>query len=324
MKSPILLSVLSAVTLLIGCQNNSTTLETAASSSGNQLQGTISLSGSFALYPLVNVWAEEFRKEHPDVRFNISAGGAGKGVADVLNGAVDLALCSRSIAPAEEAQGAWPLAICKDAVLATISSHNPNLPQLKREGLSQDKLSTYFRQPGPHNWPNKQAIMVYTRADAAGSAVTWAEYLGARGQEQLKGIAVFGDPGLVEAIRRDPTALGYNNLVYVYDLSSGQKYEGVEVIPLDLNGNGRIDPEEDFYDSLDELNKAIADGRYPSPPARELYLVAHNQPKDPLLREFLSWVLTQGQAYVEANGYVLLSPELVQTQLNKLNAKPGL
>ena len=44
-----------------------------------------------------------------------------------------------------------------------------------------------------------------------------------------------------------------------------------QVIPLDLNGNGKIDPEEDFYATSTELNAAIAEGKYPSPPARNLF-----------------------------------------------------
>src|SRR5690606_342545 len=58
-------------------------------------EGNISLSGAFALYPLVVIWSEDFKKDHPNVRFNISAGGAGKGIADVLTGMVDIGLVSR-------------------------------------------------------------------------------------------------------------------------------------------------------------------------------------------------------------------------------------
>ena len=63
--------------------------------SDGSLEGTVTLSGAFALYPLANKWAEEFQKIHPDVRFNISAGGAGKGVADALSQAVDIGMVSR-------------------------------------------------------------------------------------------------------------------------------------------------------------------------------------------------------------------------------------
>ena len=45
-----------------------------------QLSGTISVSGAFALYPMMTVWADEFTKLHPDVQFDVQGGGAGKGI----------------------------------------------------------------------------------------------------------------------------------------------------------------------------------------------------------------------------------------------------
>jgi phosphate transport system substrate-binding protein len=45
----------------------------------DDLKGTINISGAFALYPITVKWAQEFKKIHPNVVFNISAGGAGKG-----------------------------------------------------------------------------------------------------------------------------------------------------------------------------------------------------------------------------------------------------
>jgi len=49
-----------------------------------KITGQISISGAFALYPMTVKWSEEFRKINPDVRIDISAGGAGKGIADAL------------------------------------------------------------------------------------------------------------------------------------------------------------------------------------------------------------------------------------------------
>ncbi len=97
-----------------------------------QFMGTISISGAFALYPLTVRWADEFRKEHPKVRIDISAGGAGKGMTDVLSGMVDLAMFSREISEVERSRGAFGVAVAKDAVLPTISTSNPYLPVLGR------------------------------------------------------------------------------------------------------------------------------------------------------------------------------------------------
>lgn len=44
---------------------------------------TIGVSGTFALFPMVSVWAEAYQKVNPNVRFDVQAGGAGKGMTDV-------------------------------------------------------------------------------------------------------------------------------------------------------------------------------------------------------------------------------------------------
>src|SRR3982751_1835524 len=67
----------------------------------------LSLSGAFALFPLAQKWAEEYSKTHPDVKFNIQAGGAGKGLLDALSGAVDVGMFSREITEEEIRKGIW-------------------------------------------------------------------------------------------------------------------------------------------------------------------------------------------------------------------------
>ena len=115
-----LLVAMALVIMLSGCQGKKT-------SSNGKLEGTISISGAFALYPLAVKCADEFKKIHPDVKIDISAGGAGKGMTDVLSGMIDLCMVSRGINEAETAKGAWPIAVAKDAVLPTINDKNPVL-----------------------------------------------------------------------------------------------------------------------------------------------------------------------------------------------------
>ena len=102
-----------------------------------ELQGEIQLSGAFALYPMAVKWAEEFRKIHPKVRIDISAGGAGKGITDALAKVVDLGMVSRDIYPQELEKGAFPIAVVKDAVVPTINSNNPLIDQILATGLKQ-------------------------------------------------------------------------------------------------------------------------------------------------------------------------------------------
>jgi len=66
-------------------------------------------------------WSEEFRQSYPDVQFDISAGGAGKGLADALGGVVDIGMVSRDITPEEEKRGAFWVPVTTDAVFATVA-----------------------------------------------------------------------------------------------------------------------------------------------------------------------------------------------------------
>jgi hypothetical protein len=180
------------------------------------------------------------------------------------------------------------------------------------------EMANFFLSDGDKYWKNTTSqVRVFTRSDAAGAAVTWAKYLGGEGQETLKGIAVYGDPALAEAVKTDPNAIGFNNVIYVYDLKSGNKYPGLEVAPIDVNENGSIDPEEDFYHNIDEITAAIEDGRYPSPPARELFLISKGAPTKPVVNIFLQWVLNKGQGFIEENGYIVLSEQIISAQKEK-------
>ncbi|MDR3268791.1 MAG: extracellular solute-binding protein [Tannerella sp.] len=297
--------------------------EGAASGTGDGLRGEIQLSGAFALYPMAVKWAEEFKKTHPHVRFDVSGGGAGKGMTDVLAGVVDIGMVSREIYPEETNKGAFGIATVKDAVVLTINAGNPDLASLKKIGLKKStarrlwngEFKTWGEALGTDS---KVPVHVFTRSDACGAAATFAAWFDAR-QEQLKATAVFGDPGVADAVRKDKAGVGYNNIAYAYDQKTKKTYAGIDILPLDVNENGVIEPEEDFYQSTESLIEAINDGRYPSPPARDLYFVTHGKPTKPEVIAFLEYVLSEGQQFAGETGYIRLSDAKLEEELRKLN-----
>ena len=295
----------------------------ATSQPKDDLKGNISISGAFALYPLTVKWAEEFKKIHPGVKIDISAGGAGKGMTDALANMIDIGMVSREISPEEVKKGAFAIAVTKDAVVPTFSASNPNIKDILANGLDRDAAINIFITGKTKTWGQaigtKSAvpIRIYTRSDACGAGETWAKYLGKK-QEDLLGVGVFGDPGLAQAVSKDPSGIAFNNIGYAYDAKTKQPNPGVRVIPLDINNNGKIDPEEDFYKTMDEVVSAIADGKYPSPPARDLYFVTSGKPVKKELVEFIRWSLTEGQKYVFDSGYINLPKEKLTTGLEKV------
>jgi phosphate transport system substrate-binding protein len=292
--------------------------------SQGKLSGQISISGAFALYPMTVKWAEEFRKINPEVRIDISAGGAGKGIADALGGMVEIGMVSREIYPEEIKNGAFPVAVTKDAVVAVVNALNPSLNDILAKGLKKDAGNNIWITGKVTSWAqafsikSSSPIHVYTRSDACGAAEMWAKYFGKK-QEDLLGVGVFGDPGLAQAVKKDPLGIGFNNIGYAYDAQTKQQVKGIRVVPIDLNNNGKIDDDENFYNSMNDLIAAIASGKYPSPPARELYFVCKGNPRNnKVLTEFIKWVLSDGQKFVHEAGYIALPPDKVLAEIKKL------
>lgn len=287
---------------------------------------TISVSGAFALFPIVTVWAEEYSKLNPSVTFDIQAGGAGKGMTDMLSGAADIAMLSREARQEELEQGSFLVPVTIDAVIGTFNANNPHAAELLAKGITPEQAGAIWIAQTTTTWGQwlgsdaTDRINVYTRSDSAGAAEMWALFSGGKAQEELKGTAVNGDPGLAEAVRQDPLGVGFNNIGFTYDPATGLPNAGLQVIPIDLNGNGQIDAEEAFYDTRDALTQAIADRVYPFPPARELYLVTKGEPS-PAIADFYRWVLTDGQAFVADAGYVALTEERIQEALDLLGSE---
>ena len=295
---------------------------TAMAASGPK--GTIRISGAWALYPMMVKWGEEYQKLHPEIRIDVSAGGAGKGAADALAGLVDIGMVSREIKPEEISQGGFFVPVVKDAVFPVINEHNPALSKLLEKGMKKATFIDLWINGKTLTWgditrtPSKEKVQVYTRSDSCGAAETWAQYLGRKQQEDLRGIGVYGDPGLAEAVRKDPSGIGYNNLNFAFDFKTGLPMAGLRLVPIDVNENGTVDPKE----ALDTKSKAIiavASGVYPSPPARDLYLLTKNEFKGPA-KDFVRWILTDGQKYVSDVGYINLRKDQIVKDLKKLGS----
>lgn len=294
-----------------------------AATAPRQLSGTVRVSGAWALYPMMVTWAEQFHKAHPKVRIDVSAGGAGKGAADALGGLVDIGMVSRDIHPDETKKGGFWVSVVKDAVIPVANARNPVAKALTAKGVKRATFAALWIEGKALTWGDvagvanvKDKVQVYTRSDACGAADTWAKYMG-KAQEDLQGVAVFGDPGLAEAVKKDRLGIGYNNLNYAYDAKTSKPVAGLIAIPIDINGDGKVDKSESFYGKKADVVRAIANGTYPSPPARDLNLLTKGKPKG-LTRAFILWILSDGQKFVDAAGYIQLPKPKIDQGLRKL------
>lgn len=289
---------------------------------------TIKVSGAYSLYPMMVIWAQQYHTLHPDINIDVSSGGAGKGMADALTGSVNLGMVSRDVTSAEADQGIIAVAVVEDAVLATINTENPVLAIIQQKGLTKEQLRAIFINYSITTWGqlvgdtnNTDPIKVYSRSDPCGAAESWVKYLGDYTQDSIPTreeiTKVKGDDSMSKSIAGDPLGIGYSNVNYIYSNSTKTPKEGIAVVPLDLNGNGTIDPEEDFYDSRDDVVNAEIHDTLPAPPSRLVYLVTLNNFTG-ATKDFVQWILTDGQQYTFDNGYGAVPTDILDDQIQIL------
>lgn len=303
----------------------------------NQQQNTIKIEGAFALTPMMTKWASEYRKLYPEINIDINANGAGAGMASALNKLCDIGMVSRQIHPSEIEQGAFWVSVVKDAVVATLNSNNPVIDIIQSTGLTKQQFKDIFITGTIKTWGQlignesiRDPIIVYIRSDSCGAAETWAHYLGNYTQNDLGAnveldriSAVHGDNALAATIQREVNGIGFNNIAFVYTktLHDGSMIpaDGILPIPIDINENGILDEEEQVYANRSAIVNAINDNIYPSPPARPLYLVTSNSFTG-IVKDFVHWILVEGQQYVLESGYVPLPDWFIAQELQYLES----
>jgi len=316
-------SIAAAALVLSACAAPPAPASTSGAQGSEALRGTIAISGAFALYPMMTVWADEFSKLHPDVHFDVQGGGAGKGMTDTLAGAVDIGMISRAIRPEEEAQGAFWVAVAEDAVFPIVSTQNPVFEDLMASGIQQPVFEGIFVTGSIKTWGEvvgrpeiTDEVHVYTRADACGAGEQWALFAGGKIQGDIQGVGVNGEPALVDTVAKDPLGIGYANLNSSFDLAGGKPVDGIGVAPIDSNQDGQADAGE-YFQTKDLAVGAVAAGTYPSPPARFENIATRGKPEG-LVLTFISWILTDGQQYLGQAGYVPLPADKLAESLAKL------
>ena len=290
--------------MLAGCTKNGENSQTI----------TIRVSGAWALYPMMLIWADEYQKITQGITVEVSGGGAGKGMSDVLAGQVDIGMVSRAITEAELNQGAFYVAVTKDTVVGIVNENNPVYEEIITQGLSQEALRKIFSKEYT-TWGEvfglelmDDTIIVYGRSDSSGAASVWGQFLGGFTEADLQNFAdanVSGDQGIATGVRGEKNAISFTNINYVFDAGTGDYMEALRPVPLDLNGDGTLSGDEQFYESRDALLRSVADGIYPSPPTREEYLVV-NEEFQRAVKAFVTWILNEGQAYTQEYGYIAL------------------
>ncbi len=289
----------------------------------SELKGSFSITGAYALYPLISKLADDFMLIHPGVKIEVSKIGTGEGITSLLEGKCQLAMISRPLTDEEVNAGIWVISVAKDGVAPIINKKNPHIEKLLNQGISPDEFLHMFSSGKQISWGEvldtnaKDKVTVYTRADESGAAEIWAAFMYKKATD-LKGIGVSGDDEMIKSIQENPLSIGFCNFSYAFDIVTGERKKDIQIIPVDLDFDNKIDRVEVPFKNLEEAHRSLWLGFFPDQLCRELTLGSIGKPTDPVIVEFLYYVLGEGQSGIKKIGFCPLNDVYIKYSLEYL------
>jgi phosphate transport system substrate-binding protein len=283
------------------------------------VSGALNSIGSDTLNNLMTLWAEGFRALYPNLRIQIEGKGSSTAPPALIQGTAQVGPMSRPMKPSEEdafekryGYKPTPIRVAVDALAVYVHKDNPieklTLPQVdaifsstRRCGYPRDiRLWGDLGLGGA--WASRP-LSLYGRNSASGTYGYFKEHALCGGDFKHEVKEQPGSASVVQGVTEDLNGIGYSGI--------GYKTSGVKALALArAEGEPYYPPDE----------KAALAGTYPL--ARFLYVYvnkAPNRPLDPLVREFLRFVLSQqGQLVVVKDGYIPLPAKVVAEELRKL------
>ncbi|MEH6905669.1 phosphate ABC transporter substrate-binding protein [Neobacillus drentensis] len=199
--------------------------ETPKTEETKELSGSLTISGSSAMQPLVAAAAEEFMATNPKVDIQVNAGGSGTGLSQVAEGSVQI---GNSDVFAEEKEGipADQIVDHKVAVVGMTAAVNPKvgIKDIKKADLINvftGKITNWKELGGAD-----QKIVLVNRPDSSGTRSIFNKFA-LDGTTPAEGITEDSSNTVKKIINETDGAIGYLAFSYFTDES---------VTPLAIDG----------------------------------------------------------------------------------------
>lgn len=299
-------------------------------------------AGSTFVAPLISAWIATFAKDRPGVSINYDAVGSGEGISRFITGSVDFAGTDAPLEEAEAAIAARPVLQVPVTAGMVALAYNlsgfegelrlprdlyPDIMAGKVKYWDDERIRT--ANPGvelPH-----RSIVVAARRDASGTTFALTRHLAAAdpswrdkgpGVGKMVGwrgaMLARGNEGVAQKIKISDGAIGYVEYGFakrlglpmaILENSAGRFVAPSEAAALSAMAESGDGPGADPAGFLADPSGADA---YPIVTLTWVLLNdrAATTTKDRVLKEFLAWGLTNGQAMAPGLGYIPL-PETI-------------
>jgi phosphate transport system substrate-binding protein len=331
-------TILSAFGLLTSCNSSSSV--------------TLNGAGSTFVNPIMGQWIQNFQTAHKDVQINYQSIGSGGGIQQVKAGTIDFGASDSPLTDQDMAQmGAPVIQIPESAgpVCVTYNLEGLQKPlQLSSEtlaGIFLGKITSWqdpaLKTDNPDEKLPNSKITVVHRAESSGTTDAFTTYLAAVSPEWSQkvgrgksvswpvGLGGKGSEGVTGQVRQVPGSLSYVELTYATQnklpVAAIKNQAGKYVLPSTAGTTAAINA---FSDQLAQDPRtpianppASAPDAYPISTLTFLIIPKDGKdvPKRTALKQFIVYVVTDGQQAASSLDYAPLPDGVKQQDVKALN-----
>ncbi len=305
-------------------------------------QVLLNAAGATFPYPMYSKWFDVYHQAHPGIQINYQSIGSGGGIRQLIDKTVDFGASDGPMNDDQLKQSSVPILHFPTVLGADVPSYN--VPGVSAElnftpealaGIFMGKITKWndpaitSANPGV-KLPSDDIVVVH-RSDGSGTTYIWTDYLSKISPEWQKnvgkatsvnwpvGLGGKGNEGVAGLIEQTPDSMGYIELIYAIQnkIAYGRvKNSSGAFVKADLASvsaaaaaTAKFMP-DDFRVSITNPEGKAA---YPIASFTWLLIPAKfgDSAKRDAVKDFLKWMLTDGQQYCEGLSYAKLPKEVV-------------
>jgi phosphate transport system substrate-binding protein len=312
-------------------------------------QVLLNAAGATFPYPMYSKWFDQYHQAHSNVQINYQSIGSGGGIRQLLDKTVDFGASDGPMTDEQLKQASVPILHFPTVLGADVPSYN--LPGVSAElnftpealgGIFLGKI-TKWNDPAITSanlgvkLPGDDIVVVH-RSDGSGTTYIWTDYLSKISPEWKQkvgtatsvnwpvGLGGKGNEGVAGLVQQTPNSLGYIELIYAIQnkIAYGRvKNSSGAFVKADLASVSaaaaavaKFMP-DDFRVSITNPEGKAA---YPIASFTWLLIPAKftDSAKRDVVKDFLKWMMTDGQQSCEALSYAKLPKEIVAKEMKAI------
>lgn len=262
---------------------------------------TIRILTTGSLSPLVKKWTGEYTTVNKGPAFVVEERNS-----DKLFTGRNLMFLTDELTSEPVYEKSWKLVVAHNALVAVTSSANPNINELSSTGISPEMLSAMLSRDGQAKWSDicKSADKTPVNVILADGkeAIHRLEAFARKTLETNASVRIVSGDEFIKTVASNRNSIGFCYLNDILDENAALQ-GGIAFVPVDRNGNGKIDSFEKIYDDPSSLLRGVWTGKYPHTLSGSIYAVSATKPASEEMLSFLRWIVSGNDKIINGAGF---------------------